>query len=234
MINRISDSILQKDVQPALKWCEQNRCLLESIHSKLELMLFELHFIFLVITGNVQLAIQFANSMYHLVLHYTSQIQKILSCICYTNRSLNTVTSTYSERKWKIAAHTFQKDAYLIEKIPISCPLALTIGAGCYTIPCLVKMKIVIQQQEKYDVLSKYDELPINIDLVPGLRFHSVFACPMLRQQALDIGSHPIRLICGHLIGYESMRKILTSHGQVKCPYCPLQMHESEIMHIVL
>ena len=174
--------------------------------------------------------------MYHLVLNYTSQIQKILCGICYTNCPINnnTIASTYTEQKWEIAAHTFQHDAYLLENFPVSCPLTLTIGAGCYTIPCLVKMKIVIQQQEKYDVLSKYDELPINIDLVPTLRFHSVFACPILRQQALDIGSQPIRMICGHLIGYESMRKIISSHGQVKCPYCPLQMHESEIMHIII
>ncbi|KAI6647802.1 Protein RMD5-like protein A-like [Oopsacas minuta] len=232
----ISDSILDKNVQPALGWCKQNQEALHKIDSKLELILFELQFLLFIMLGKVECAIQFANSMYHLVSSYPKHVQQVMGSVAYASFRFqeSPYASFCTKTHWTGAAELFKREAFLLKNIPVSCPLSIAIDAGCFTIPYLYKMKIVIQQQEKYDVLSKYDELPIDIDLQPSLRFHSIFACPILRQQALDVGSQPVRLICGHLIGYESVKKIIGAHGQFKCPYCPLQMHESEIMHVYL
>ena len=184
----------------------------------------------------VNTAIQFSHTMYHKIIFYTLYVQRIIGNLAYANASFkySPYASLSTDNQWKSVAELFKREAYKLKNLPIECSLSTVLKAGCQTIPSLIKMKIVIQRQEKYEVLTKYDELPIDIDLEPNLRFHSIFACPILRQQAIDISSQPVRLTCGHLIGYESMRKMCSNHGHFKCPYCPIQMHESEVMHIIL
>ena len=234
-INNISTSIINKDLEPALDWCRTNQKDLLKLGSHLELKLFQLRFLLLLKNGYINEALQFAQDMYHLVLQYPNEIEKVLGCVAYANVSLinSPYASLCTDSQWILVSQLFKSDAFRLQQLPVKCPLSTVINAGCLAIPSLVRMKSVILQQEKYD-LSKYDELPVEIDLEPSMRFHSIFACPILRQQALDEGSQPVRLVCGHLIGYDSMKKVSGSHGQFKCPYCPVQMHESEVMHIIL
>ena len=68
-------------------------------------------------------------------------------------------------------------------------------------------------------ILSK-DELPIEIDVGQEYRYHSVFACPILRQQTTDLNP-PMKLVCGHVISKDALNK-LSIQNKLKCPYCPL------------
>ena len=227
---------MEKDILPALDWCECNHECLLAMNSTLELKLFELQFLQLLMSRGVNDAIQFSHTMYHKVIHFTNYVQRIIGSLTYANSSFkySPYASLCNDNQWKNVSELFKREAFKLKKLPVECSLSTALKAGCHTLPSLAKMKIVIQRQEKYDVLTKYDELPIDIDLKPNLRFHSIFACPILRQQAVDISSQPVRLTCGHLIGYESMRKMCSNHGHFKCPYCPIQMHESEVIHIIL
>lgn len=50
----------------------------------------------------------------------------------------------------------------------------------------------------------------IEIDLGPSSRYHSIFACPILRQQSTE-SNPPMRLTCGHVISRDALNKLTTS-----------------------
>ena len=47
----------------------------------------------------------------------------------------------------------------------------------------------------------------IEIDLGKDCRFHSIFACPILRQQSSE-SNPPVRLTCGHVISRDALNKL--------------------------
>lgn len=49
--------------------------------------------------------------------------------------------------------------------------------------------------------------LQIEIDLGKEFHYHSVFACPILRQQASE-ANPPMRLTCGHVISRDALQKL--------------------------
>ena len=61
-------------------------------------------------------------------------------------------------------------------------------------------------------------------------RFHSVFACPILRQQITD-HNPPMKLVCGHVISRDALAKLAQGH-KLKCPYCPLEQNPSDARQI--
>ena len=47
----------------------------------------------------------------------------------------------------------------------------------------------------------------VEVDLGPRYRYHSRFACPILRQQCTD-SNPPVRLSCGHVISRDALTKL--------------------------
>lgn len=47
----------------------------------------------------------------------------------------------------------------------------------------------------------------IEIDLGSDSRYHSMFACPILRQQSTQ-NNPPMRLACGHVISKDALNKL--------------------------
>ncbi len=47
----------------------------------------------------------------------------------------------------------------------------------------------------------------VEIDLGQECRYHSIFACPILRQQSTD-SNPPVRLVCGHVISRDALNKL--------------------------
>jgi len=53
--------------------------------------------------------------------------------------------------------------------------------------------------------------------------FHSVFACPVSREQSTS-ENPPMLLPCGHVLCKQSLQKIAKSPVRAfKCPYCPVE-----------
>jgi hypothetical protein len=53
--------------------------------------------------------------------------------------------------------------------------------------------------------------------------FHSVFACPVSREQSSP-DNPPMLLPCGHVLAKQSLQKIAKSPMRsFKCPYCPVE-----------
>lgn len=87
-----------------------------------------------------------------------------------------------------------------------------------------------MQQRQVAGVWNAKDELPIEIDVGPNARYHSIFACPILRQQTTDINP-PMRLTCGHCISRDALSKLSPGH-KLKCPYCPIEQNPNDARQI--
>lgn len=111
---------------------------------------------------------------------------------------------------WVEAADTFIKDACHVLGINKDSPLSVVVNAGCTALPALLNLKQVMLSRQVMGIWSGRDELPIEIDLDPENRYHSIFACPILRQQSSE-DNPPMRLICGHVISRDALNKLSTA-----------------------
>jgi hypothetical protein len=61
-------------------------------------------------------------------------------------------------------------------------PLAVTLAAGSVALPALLKLAGVMEKGGQE--LATCDQLPIEIELGPEFVYHSIFACPVSRDQS--------------------------------------------------
>ena len=71
--------------------------------------------------------------------------------------------------------------------LSLESPLSVALSIGCSALPQLLHLQAVMVQRQVVDVLAHRDELPCEIQLPWKHRYHSIFTCPILRQQTSGI-----------------------------------------------
>jgi len=183
--------------------------------------------------GNNRLeAIQYARRHFpRFVNGHEKDIATLMGALMYAGPKL--AESPYAHlldnRHWQEVADLFVRDACALMGLSVESPLAVAVNAGCTALPALLNIKQVMLQHA--GVWGAKDELPIEIDLGPNSRYHSIFACPILRQQTSD-HNPPLRLTCGHCISRDALNKLSSGH-KLKCPYCPVEQNPNDARQIV-
>ncbi|SPO36317.1 uncharacterized protein PSFLO_01788 [Pseudozyma flocculosa] len=100
-------------------------------------------------------------------------------------------------------------------------PLAIgvEIGAGG-ALSHIIKVKTLMK--ERKNEWSQADELPVEIPVPPQLRFHSVFACPVSKEQGTETNP-PMMLACGHVLCLDTLCRMAKGNSRFKCSYCPTE-----------
>jgi len=228
-LNRILEALRNRDLKPALAWAADNRQALNAQKSSLELQLHKLKFVDLLLKGNRIDVIVYARTIFPEFVHgQEKEVQSLMGAVMYAGSDLS--NSPYAHLldpcHWSEIEDIFLRDACTLMGLSIESPLAVAVNAGCGALPALLNIKQVMQQRKVSGVWNAQDELPIEIDLPGNMRFHSVFACPILRRQVSD-HNPPMRLTCGHVISRDALTSLTTSH-KLKCPLCPIEQNPND------
>lgn len=93
----------------------------------------------------------------------------------------------------------------------------------------IAKVKGVMK--EKRTEWTTVQELPVEIPLPPQYRYHSVFACPVSKEQATD-ANPPMMMPCGHVVANQTLMRLCKGGQNVRCPYCPLSSAVSQAIRL--
>nr|XP_022908298.1 protein RMD5 homolog A [Onthophagus taurus] len=230
-LNHILESLREKNLQPALDWAVTHRENLEAQNSSLEFQLHRLKYIEILRNGsaNETEAINYARTFFKpFAYKHEKEIQTLMGMMLYVRNDIN--RSPYSclldPDRWMDVYDIFTKDACSLLGVSVNSPLSTCVNAGCKAIPALLNIKHIMKERQVAAIWNGKDELPIEIDLGNDSRYHSMFACPILRQQSTE-NNPPMRLICGHVISRDALNK-LCSGNKMKCPYCPMEQSPTD------
>jgi len=224
-MNDILKSLQQRNVDSALQWASRNQVRLSEEKSSLEFKLHRLKFLGIINKGPAHQyeALQYSRKFQAFANTHSAEIQQLMGCFLYIRQGLSSspYSSFLSDSMWEDAHSTFAHDACKLLGLSVDSPVHSAFVAGCQALPALLAIKSVIEQRQCSGILSNNDELPIDIDLDNSQQYHSIFACPILRQQTTE-RNPPMRLVCGHVISQDALNKLVSS-SKVKCPYCPVE-----------
>lgn len=240
-INMILENLREKNLLPALEWCERKRTELNQNGSLLEFHLHKMRFVQLLQLGQFdQARSYFANLRRYSIADGQCEqaVNELMGAFVFAQRDLAKSPYAYllEPHLWLQLSELFMQQAFQQMGLAQDSPLYVVMKIGFQSLPALMRydaretknlnenfsrFSIVnaMQNTQVCHILSK-DELPIEIDVGQEHRYHSVFACPILRQQTTD-QNPPMKLVCGHVISKDALNK-LSIQNKLKCPYCPL------------
>lgn len=222
-IHRILASLKERNLQPALEWAELRRDLLRQQNSSLEFKLHRLQFIELIQHGpsHTEEILLYARRLAPFADQHPKEFQILMGSLLFLNQGLQ--GSPYEHLLEPInlleICDVFVQDACTLLGLSVESPLTVSLAAGCKSLPSLLNIMQVMQSSSV--MWSAKEELPIEIDVGASSLYHSIFACPILRQQTTR-GNPPMRLYCGHAISRESLNKLVNGN-KIKCPLCPVE-----------
>ncbi|KAF7102627.1 hypothetical protein CFC21_103729 [Triticum aestivum] len=224
----ILEAMKGRNLEPALTWAANNHDKLLQNSSMLELRLHSLQFVEILTKGSRDNALQYART--HLVSFasvHKAEIQKLMACLIWADRLEQSPYAEFvSLAHWeKLAEELIHQFCSLLGQSSDS-PLSVAISAGFQGLPTLLKLTTVMAAKKQEWQTMK--QLPVPIDIGPEFQYHSVFVCPVLREQSSD-ENPPMLMPCGHAVSKQSITKLSKSSSRpFKCPYCPSEAVASQ------
>jgi hypothetical protein len=235
----IVEGIKRKDLGPALKWASEKRDILKKNNSNLEFELHKLQYIQYLINNDIPSAIQYAKSNFGIFGETNFKEIKRLACSILYIKHLD--NSPYSDllapSLWDDIESQFKRDFCSIYGFSSESPLYTAIMVGASSIPPLIKIDTILKVKKNID-WSANSELPVEIPPLDSQRYHTVFTCPVSKEQVDCNGkdNYPTMLLCGHIISKESLLGLCKGNNiykhKFKCPYCPTESIEAQAKRV--
>ncbi|KAH8106710.1 CTLH/CRA C-terminal to lish motif domain-containing protein [Cristinia sonorae] len=233
-LHRIMSSLKENDIGPALEWTERNRQFLSSRSSPLEFHLHRSQYIRLLLSSDYNAALIYARANFKSFYGtHSSEILRLMNCLAYLPPS-RLQGSPYADLT-SPSLHTdlepmFAKEYCASLGMSRQVPLRVIgdIGGGGALARIEKGRKVMRERKSEW---SQSDELPIEIPLGPENRYHSIFACPVSKEQSTE-QNPPMMMVCGHVVTRDSLQKLSKAGGNVKCPYCPQESLASNALRV--
>ena len=236
----ITEALKNKDVSLAIQWAFKNRSALERIGTSLEFQLHRLEYLNRAQTGGPLAAIQYAKANFdhfgqrHIKgIEFNVEIQKLMCSLLYFKRlSSSPYASLINPHAWADIQVKFCRDFCSLIGIGSDAPLYTSVVVGTLSLPYIHKMAQVMKVQPGLD-WSQQGEMAIDLPLLNSHRFHSIFACPVSKEQS-TLTNPPMMMLCGHVISKESLMRICKGNmnTRFKCPYCPSDSTASQAVQV--
>jgi len=222
-LHQIISSLRQDDIGPALEWTECKRSFLLYRSSPLEFYLHRSQYMRLLLSGNHTAALIYARTnLKRFYDGHSHEILRLMNCLSYLPPSRLqespyadlTLPSLHSDLE-PMFAKEYCANLGMSRQVPLR--VVGDIGGGGALARIEKGRKVMRERKSEW---SQADELPIEIPLGPENRYHSIFACPVSKEQSTE-QNPPMMMSCGHVITRDSLQKLSKPGGHVKCPYCP-------------
>ncbi|MCO5582420.1 hypothetical protein L7F22_036315 [Adiantum nelumboides] len=223
---QIVEGIKMKNLDSALTWARAHHVALMQKGSSLEFELHRLQFLQLLLKGLRPEALQYARNNFgpFSVLHM-AEIQRLMCCLLWTGRlEMCPYSDLFSASRWEEMAQRFTRECCSLLGQSYESPLNVTLAAGAQALPTLLKMATVLTSKKQEWQLLK--QLPVEIELSKEFQFHSIFACPVSKDQS-TAENPPMLMPCCHVLCKQSLQK-LAKNRSFKCPYCPAEVTMSQ------
>lgn len=215
-LNEIYEAIEVKDLSKAILWATENCVRLKDIGSDLEFQVHKLRFMQLHKEGDSFQAYRYAKRKFpDFGSTHLNAIAKLLS-------SLSSNEPEFSDLLYKRLCSQLSKDFCYLMGLSSESPLHKAMLTSFVALPNFVKFSRISSRATKLGKKidwSSTEELPFEVTLPQELEFHSIFICPVSKEQTTP-SNPPMALPCNHLLSKQSVLKLGKS-GSFKCPYCP-------------
>ncbi|KAF8636596.1 hypothetical protein AX17_003406 [Amanita inopinata Kibby_2008] len=236
-LHRILKAIRNQDLGPALAWASKHRTFLQSRSSPLEFYLHRSQYIRLLFSSyppDPLPALSYANATLRPFFHeHEAEFKRLIACVAYLPiaRLQNSPYADLASPSLHLEleplfAKEYCADLGMSRQVPLQ--VVGDIGGGGALARIEKGRKVMRERKSEW---SQTDELPIEIPLPPENRYHSIFSCPVSKEQATE-QNPPMMMTCGHVIAKDSLQKLSKAGGRVKCPYCPTESQISTALRV--
>ncbi|PSR94522.1 CTLH/CRA C-terminal to lish motif domain-domain-containing protein [Coniella lustricola] len=244
----ILSELKNHNLLPAIRWANQNSQDLELRGSDLEFELCKRQYIYLIQQqlqnghrdGNgLPAAMHYAQSNFpRFADRHAKEIAQLASALVFISNledspysSLFTAAVPQSDTGFEDIAASFTREFCSLLGLSAESPLYVAVTAGAISLPRL--MKYVEQMTVARASWTTASELAFETPLPRSMLYHSIFVCPVSKEQTTD-ENPPMMLPCGHVLAKESLKNLVRSHQRLKCPYCPVEGQVRDAKQLIL
>ncbi|GAV65106.1 CLTH domain-containing protein/zf-RING_LisH domain-containing protein [Cephalotus follicularis] len=221
-ICHILEAMRVRNLQPALNWVSANSENLQQNGSSLELKLHRLQFVEILMKGNRSDALNYAKTyIAPFADRHFDKVKKLMGCLVFAKRLDSSPYSKLTAAShWEKLTEELKRQFCSLLGQSYESPLSVAIAAGIEGLPTLLKLaNVMAVKQQDWQTMK---QLPVPVELGREFQFHSIFVCPVSRDQASE-ENPPMLMPCLHVLCKQSIMKLSKSNSvrSFKCPYCP-------------
>ncbi|KAF9607936.1 hypothetical protein IFM89_003856 [Coptis chinensis] len=220
---QILEAMKSRNLEPAIEWAATHRDHLVQSGSILELKLHRLQFVEILQKGERDNALQYAKTnLSRFATGHMAEFQKLMGGLLWAGKlECSPYPNILSPTHWENLAEELTQQFCNLLGQSYESPLNVVIEAGVQGLPTLLKLANVMAAKKQEWLAMK--QLPVPLDLGREFQFHSIFVCPVSRDQGSE-ENPPMLMPCGHVLCKQSIVKLSKSSTRTfKCPYCPLE-----------
>ncbi|CAN1197397.1 Protein RMD5 homolog [Linum perenne] len=222
------EAVKKRNLGPALSWVSANSAKLKENGSDLQLKLHQLQFVEILQTGSRKEALSYARTnIAPFAANHFAELQKIMACLLWSGKlDRSPYAELLSPTNWSMVAEELTSQFCNLLGQSSESPLNVTVAAGFQGLPPLLKfMTVMAAKKQEWQTMK---QLPVPVELDSKFQFHSVFVCPVSKEQSTD-ENPPMLMPCGHVLCKQSINKMSKNNTKTfKCPYCPTDIESTK------
>ncbi|GLT41911.1 hypothetical protein SLA2020_159400 [Shorea laevis] len=222
-MHQVLNGLRDRNLEPALNWITANREILKQNGSTLELKLHTLQFAEIIQKGSKIDALDYAKTyLSPLASLHMKAIQQLMVCLLYVERlDSYPYAELIAPTNWEKFTEELTQQFCSLMGQSIWSPFSVVMAAGIEGLPTLLKLATVMAAKKQE--WQEMKQLPVPVELGSEFQFHSVFVCPVSREQASE-ENPPMQMPCLHVLCKQSIMKLSKNSSRTfKCPYCPAE-----------